>query len=58
MTFYGIDTTTPVNVENGQSTPNSTSHSTPDVTTTVNNTIVVTAHSFTSCPTLDSSLPG
>jgi hypothetical protein len=48
MTFYGIDTTTPVNVENGQATPNSTSHSTPDVTTTVNNTMVVTAHSFTS----------
>ena len=22
MTFYGIDTTTPVNVENGQATPN------------------------------------
>ena len=48
MTFYGIDTTTPVNVENGQATPNSTSHSTPDVTTTVNNTMVVTAHGFTS----------
>ena len=48
MTFYGINTTTPVNVENGQATPNSTSHSTPDVTTTVNNTMVVTAHSFTS----------
>jgi hypothetical protein len=47
-TFYGINTTTPVNVENGQATPNSTSHSTPDVTTTVNNTMVVTAHSFTS----------
>ncbi len=48
-TFYGIDTTAPVNVENGQATPNDISHSTPSVTTTVNNTIVVTAHSFTSC---------
>jgi hypothetical protein len=36
-TFYGINTTTPVNVENGQLTANSTSHSTPDVTTTLNN---------------------
>ena len=51
MTFYGIDTTTPVNVENGQATPNALTHSTPSVTTTVNNTIVVTAHSYSTCPT-------
>jgi len=51
MAFYGINTTTPVNVENGQATPNALTHSTPDVTTTANNTIVVTAHSYSTCPT-------
>jgi hypothetical protein len=51
MTFYGIDTTNPVNVESGQATPSALTHSTPSVTTTVTNTIVVTTHSYSTCPT-------
>ena len=51
MTFYGIDTTTPVNVENGQATASALTHATPSVTTTVNNTLLVTAHSFSSSAT-------
>ena len=48
MTFYNINTTSPVNVENGQATAYALTHATPSVTTTVNNTMIVTAHSFSS----------
>ena len=51
MTFYGMDTTTLVDVENGQATASALTHATPSVTTTVSNTLLVTAHSFTSCAT-------
>lgn len=49
QTFSGVDTTTPIDVENGQNTVATpccwtTSHPTPDVTTTVANTMLVTSH--------------
>lgn len=52
QTFSGVDTTTPINVENGQCTLAGScatltfSHATPSVTTTVANTMVVTAHAL------------
>lgn len=48
QTFSGVDTTTPINVESGQTTPNGLSHTTPSVTTTMANTMLVTSHGFTS----------
>lgn len=51
MTFYGIDTANPVNVQNGRETALALTHDTPSVTTTVNNTILVTAHSLSSSAT-------
>jgi hypothetical protein len=47
-TFYNINTSNPVNVENGQATASSLSHVTPTVTTTVANTMMVATHSFAS----------
>ena len=51
MTFCGVDTATPVNVENGQETALALTLDTPSVTTTVDNTILVTAHSLSSSAT-------
>src|SRR5258706_3486540 len=51
QSFSGVDTTSPVNVENGQGTPEGMTHATPSVTTTVANTMLVTAHSFPSSTT-------
>ena len=48
QSFSGVDTSNPVNVENGQGTSESLSHATPSVTTTVANAMLVTAHSFPS----------
>ncbi|MGH7313504.1 MAG: PQQ-binding-like beta-propeller repeat protein [Candidatus Rokuibacteriota bacterium] len=44
QSFAGVDTTTPIDVENGQNTPNGTSHATPTVSTTMANTMLVTSH--------------
>jgi parallel beta-helix repeat protein len=44
VSYSGVNTT-PVNVENGQITALSSTHSTPSVTTTVANTMLVTSHS-------------
>jgi RHS repeat-associated protein len=46
--FTGVDTTTPIDVENGQTTPSATTHAAPSVTTTTANTMVVTSHAFAS----------
>jgi RHS repeat-associated protein len=46
--FSGIDTVNPIDVENGQSTASSTTHATPNVTTTLGNAMVVTSHAFAS----------
>ena len=42
--YSGVDNTTPVDVEYGQSTPKGTMHATPSVTTTVANTMLVATH--------------
>jgi MSHA biogenesis protein MshQ len=49
--FYNVDPATPIDVENGQATPSSTSHATPSVTTTVANAMIVTSHTFASSRT-------
>ena len=48
QTFTGVDTTSPINAENGQAAPKALSHTTPSVTTTVANTMIVTSHAFAS----------
>ncbi|MEO6452650.1 MAG: DUF2341 domain-containing protein [Ginsengibacter sp.] len=50
-TFYNVNTTSPINVENGQTTASALTHASPSVTTTLANTIIVTTHSFASCAT-------
>ena len=49
--FFNVDTANPVDVENGGPTASGLSHSTPSVTTSVANTMVVTSHSFASSST-------
>lgn len=51
QSFTGVDTTNPVDVENGQGTSEGLTHATPSVTTTVANAMLVTAHSFPSSTT-------
>jgi hypothetical protein len=51
QTFTGVDTTNPINVENGWATAAATTHSTPDVTTTVANTMLVTSHAVANADT-------
>jgi hypothetical protein len=49
--FSSVDTTNPIDVENGQTTPSANTHATPSVTTTVANTMLVTSHTFSSSRT-------
>ena len=49
LTFYNINTISPIHVEGGQATPGGLSHSAPGVTTSVNSAMLITAHSFGSC---------
>ena len=49
--FTGIDTASPINVENGQSTPSATTHAAPAVTSDVANTMLVASHAFASSRT-------
>lgn len=51
LSFYDVNPFTPIHVEDGQATPGGLSHSTPAVTTTVNNAMLITSHSFGSCAT-------
>ena len=46
--FTGVDTAAPVEVENGQSTPSSTTHATPNITSTSANAMIVASHTFAS----------
>lgn len=46
--FSGVDTTTPIDVSGGQATGNSVNHATPSITTTVANTMLVSAHTYAS----------
>src|SRR5437879_4318901 len=48
QSFSGVDTANPIDVWNGQATASSTTHATPDVTTTVANTLLVAAHAMAS----------
>jgi len=48
QSFSGVDTANPIDVWNGQATASSTTHVTPDVTTTVANTLLVTTHAMSS----------
>lgn len=49
--FRGVDNSSPIHVENGQSTSSSLTHSAPSVTTTTSNTMLVTSHSFSTSAT-------
>jgi len=58
QSFSGVDTASPINVDAGQCTPQPTpcgssslTHATPDVTTTVSDTMLVTAHAYESSNT-------
>jgi len=44
QSFSGVDTTNPIDVENGQITANGLTHATPSVTTTGANRLLVTTH--------------
>jgi RHS repeat-associated protein len=46
--FTGIDTASPLDIENGQSTPSGTTHAAPSITTTVANAMLVASHAFAS----------
>jgi outer membrane protein assembly factor BamB len=48
MAFSGVDNATPVNVFGGATTGSGTTHTAPSVTTTVTNTMIVTAHEYSS----------
>jgi len=48
QSFSGVDTANPIDVGNGQATPSATTHATPNVTTTVANTLLVAAHAMAS----------
>jgi hypothetical protein len=49
--FSGVNTTNPIDVEAGQTTPSGVSHSTPSINTTVAHTMLVTSHTFSSATT-------
>jgi hypothetical protein len=51
QSFSGVDTTDPIDVEDGQTTANSLSHATPSVITTVSGAMLVTSHTFSSAAT-------
>ena len=51
MTFFGVNTASPVDVENGQATASGLTHTAPSVTTTKSYDMIVTTHSFTSAAT-------
>jgi hypothetical protein len=51
QSFSGVDTTTPIDVENGAATASALTHATPSVTTTVASTMVVTTHAIASSAT-------
>src|SRR3989442_6147325 len=48
QSFSGVDTANPMDVGNGQATASATTHATPNVTTTVANTLLVAAHAMAS----------
>jgi hypothetical protein len=51
QSFSGAEATKPIDVEKGRSTPRGLTHDAPSLTTTVANTMIVTAHAFDSSAT-------
>src|SRR5262245_14131220 len=51
VSFVGVDTGSPINVENGTNTASSLNHTAPSVTTTVARTMIVTVHTLSSSAT-------
>ena len=51
QSFSGADAASPIDVENGQSTASATAHDTPSITTSLANTMLVTAHTYASSNT-------
>lgn len=51
ISYRGVDTTVPVDVFSGNVTPSGTSHTATGVTTTADNEMVISAHSFSSSET-------
>ena len=49
--FSGVDTSNPIDVENGQTTASGLTHSTPSVMTNTANTMIVSSHAFASSAT-------
>ena len=49
--FANVDTSAPVNIDNGQTTASGLTHATPTVTTTVTSAMLVTSHEFSSAAT-------
>ncbi len=49
--FANVDTSAPVNIDNGQNTASALTHATPTVTTTVTSAMLVTSHEFSSSAT-------
>jgi len=48
LAFSGVDNTAPINVLGGTTTGTGITHTAPSVTTTVTNTVIVTAHEYVS----------
>jgi PQQ enzyme-like repeat protein/putative pyrroloquinoline-quinone-binding quinoprotein len=51
QTFSGVETTAPIEAEDGQNTASSLTHATPSVTTTTARTMIVTSYSFATAAT-------
>lgn len=51
LDYSGVDTTSPIDVYGGNPTPSSTSHTASSLTTTVDNAMVISTHSFSSSET-------
>ena len=49
--FSGVNTVTPINISGGQTTGNSASHTAPSISPTVANTMLVSAHTYSSSNT-------
>jgi MSHA biogenesis protein MshQ len=51
QSFAGVDISSPIDVQNGQTTASGLAHASPSVTTTVANAMLVTSHAFASAAT-------
>jgi hypothetical protein len=51
LSFSGVNTASPIDANNGQADPSGVTFATPSINTTVQNDMIVTAHSFSSSAT-------